>query len=178
MKVQKMSQIAHKQRGVTLMELIASLAVMSVIVVGAVALYGSASSSEMSTTMSKDLNAIQAATKQIFNGQGTYGASGTNLNNILVTAKKIPTTIAVDTTATPNTLTHRNNGTVTVASTGSSFTIALTQIPVDVCIPLMTNASSWKAIEVTGGAVQTSFPIPPTTADTQCKLGTTMTFTN
>lgn len=178
MNVRKMSQVAHKQRGVTLMELIASLAVMSVIVVGAVALYGSASSSEMSTTMSKDLNAIQAATKQIFNGQGTYGASGTNLNNILVTAKKIPTTISVDTTTTPNTLTHRNNGTINVESTGTSFKIAMTSIPVDVCIPLMTNASSWTSIQAGTAAARTSFPIPPSTADADCQTGTNMTFTN
>lgn len=178
MAVQKVAQIARKQRGVTLMELIASLAVMGVIVAGAVALYNSASSSEASTTMTKDLNALQSATKQIYNGQGSYGASGANLNNILVTANKIPTTISVNKTVNPNTLTHRNNGTITVASTLTSFTITLTEIPVDVCIPLMTGASGWSSVKAGSAAARTSFPIPPATAEADCKTGTTMIFTN
>lgn len=178
MKLQKMVQMTRKQRGVTLMELIASLAVMGVVVVGAVALYNSASSSEASTTMTKDLNAIQAATKQIYNGQGSYGAAGANLNNILVTANKVPTTISVNTATTPNTLTHRNNGTISVESAVTSFTITLTQIPVDVCIPLMTSASAWTSVKAGSAAARTSFPIPPATAEADCKTGTTMVFTN
>lgn len=174
----KMQQIKRKQAGMTLMELIAALAVVAVVVVGALALYGSASSSESSTSLSRDLHAMQAAAKQLYQGQGNYGANGTNLNDILVTAKKIPTTISVDASTTPDKLTHKANGEVNIVSTGSSFTITLTNIPVDVCMPLMTSASGWASVKAGTAAAKTAFPISPATAQADCATGTDMVFTN
>lgn len=166
-----------RQAGVTLMELIASLAVMAVVVVGAIALYLSASSSERSTTMSRDLLAIQAATKQIFSGQGTYGATGTNLNNVLVVSKKVPTTIKVA-AGTPPVLTHQNNGTVVVASTVTSFAVTMTEIDTDICVPLLAGASGWASVKAGTAAARTAFPVAPADAVADCETGTTMVFTN
>lgn len=180
MKQVKLKLMQHKgrQAGVTLMELIASLAVMAVVVVGAIALYTSATSSERSTTMGRDLVAMQAAAKQIYSGQGAYGVSGTNLNDVLVSAKKIPTTINVNASTTPNTLTHQANGTVNIASTGPSFSVTLTNIDKEICIPLMTGTSGWRSIKAGAGAVRTVLPVDPTTAASDCATGTTMVFTN
>ncbi len=174
----KFKQFAKKQAGMTLMELIASLSVMAVVVVGALALYNSANSSEQSTSLSKDLHAVRAATQQIFQGQGSYGVAGTNLNNILVSANKIPTSIRVDSATTPDTLTHKANGTVNVASTGTSFAITMTNTPIDVCIPLMSQSTGgWTSIKAGTAAARTTFPITPTVAEADCKTGTTMVFT-
>lgn len=167
---------AKSQRGVTLMELIAGLAVMSVIVVGAVSLYSSATSSEQSTSMQRDIGAIQAATRQIFNGQGTYGA--VRLNNILATANKVPSTLAVNGTGAAMVFKTRSNGDVTVTGANSTFTVTVTNLASDLCIPLLTNSAGWKSIQVAGGTLQTAFPISPTTAESECKLGTVLTFTN
>lgn len=173
---QKMMQHKGRQAGVTLMELIASLAVMAVIVVGAIALYTSASSSERSTTIGRDLLAIQSATKTIYSGQGNYGAAGTNLNNILVTSKKVPTSIIVDSSVTPPVLTHKANGTIVVAATTSSFSVTLTNIDPELCVPLMTGASGWSSVQVGSQPAQTSFPVPPATAAADCATSTTMVF--
>lgn len=177
----KFKQFAKKQAGMTLMELIASLSVMAVVVVGALALYNSANSSEQSTSLSKDLHAVRAATQHIFQGQGSYGVAGTNLNDILVSANKIPTSIRVDSATTPDTLTHKANGTVNVASTGTSgtsFAITMTNIPIDVCIPLMSQSTGgWTSIKAGTAAERTTFPITPTVAEADCKTGTTMVFT-
>ena len=175
--MQKTMKHIKNQAGATLLELIAALSVLAIIVVGALALYSSASSSQASTQISQDVTAIRAGLKQLWNGQGTYGTAGTNLNDTLVAAKRIPTTIRVDATTTPDTLTHQLDGTVTIASTGVGFTITLTNIPEDVCIPLMTSAQGWTSVKAGTATAITSFPIAPASAVTACATGTTLVFT-
>lgn len=165
-----------KQAGVTLMELLAGLAVMAVIVAGALSLYTGASSSQLSTQMTQDMVALRAAVKQMYNGQGNYGTA--NMNNILVTSKRVPTTITVDTTTTPNTLTHKGNGTINVAGNTNTYTITATNIEPDVCVPLMTGATGWTSVKVGTNTAQTTFPISPATAATDCgTAAATMVFT-
>lgn len=175
----KQMKFGIKQAGVTLIELIVGLVIIGLIVAGALALFGSAQSSQSSTQMIQDVISVRSNTKALFLGQGSYGTAGTNLNNILVTAKRIPTTIKVDTTTTPNTLTHQLNGTMNVASagTGQTFTITLTDIPADVCIPLMTSAQTWVSVSAGGSTARTTFPISAATAAADCAAGTTMVFT-
>lgn len=165
-----------KQSGVTLMELIAGLSVMAVVVVGSLALYTSATSSQKTTQLTQDASAIRAAVKQMWQGQGSFGANGTNLNNVLVSAKKVPTTIRVDTATNPNTLTHAANGTVNITSAVTAFNMAFTNIEEDLCIPLLTGAQGWLGVTVAGTAEITTFPIAPATAATACASGTTVTF--
>ena len=171
-----MSASVKQQRGVTLMELIAGLAVMSVIVVGAVSLYSSATSSEQSTSLQRDIGAIQAATRQIFNGQGTYGT--VRLNDILKTANKVPSTLAVSGTGTNMVFKTRSNGEVTITGANGTFTVDITNVERELCVPLLTNAAGWSQIQVSGGTALTSFPISPATAQTECAKGTTITLTN
>lgn len=168
-----------KQAGVTLIELIVSLVIIGLIVAAALSLFASAQSSQSSTQMVQDVTSIRSNTKALFLGQGSYGTANTNVNNILVTAKRIPTTIKIDTTSTPNILTHQLNGTVNVVSagTGQTFTITLTEIPPDVCIPLMTSAQTWVSVRAGSASERTSFPITVATAAIDCATGTTMVFT-
>ncbi|QHE89335.1 type IV pilin protein [Hydrogenophaga sp. BPS33] len=165
-----------KQAGVTLMELIAGLTVMAIIVGGAMALYQNAMSSQQTTQLTQDLAAVRASVKQIWQGQGSFGASGTNLNSVLVTAKRIPTSIRVDSTTTPPTLTHAGNGNVVVTSAITSFEVTMTNINEDICIPLLTGAQGWLSVSVSGGTPVTSFPVSPPDAVTACAAGTTIAF--
>jgi len=176
----KQMKFGFKQAGVTLIELIVSLVIIALIVSGALALFGSASSSQSATQLTQDVISLRSNTKSLFLGQGSFGAAGTNLNNILVTAKRLSTTIKVDTTTTPNTLTHQLNGTVNIASagTGQSFTISMTNISADVCIPLMTSDSTWTSVKAGTAAARTTFPITPTEAAADCATGTDMVFTS
>jgi prepilin-type N-terminal cleavage/methylation domain-containing protein len=174
----KQVKFGSKQAGVTLIELIVGLIIIGLIVSGALGLFSSAESSQGSTRMLQDVTALRSNTKGLFLGQGTYGAAGTNLNNLLVTAKRVPNTIKVDTSTTPNTLTHQLNGTVNITSAGGgqTFQLALTSIPADICIPLMTSAQSWISVQAGSAAARTTFPITPTIAAADCATGTTMTF--
>jgi len=165
-----------KQAGMTLLELIASLSVVAVVVVGALSLYQSATASQRTTQITQDLTAIRAATKQMWQGQGTFGANGTNLNDVLVVSKKVPTTIRVDTTTAPDSLTHAANGSVNITSSVTTFDVAMTNIDEDLCIPLLTGAQGWVSVTVAGSAAITAFPIAPATAVTACASGTVVTF--
>lgn len=165
----KDKQFKYHQTGVTLMELIASLAIMAVIVAGAVALYSSATSSERAASIERDLLAIQASTRALFLGQGSYGPANSDLNNVLIKAKKIPSTIKV---TPPNTLTHQAHGNIAVKSTGSSFAIELDNISEELCISLMTRATQWASVQAGTQTAQTSFPVSPAVAATQCAANT------
>lgn len=175
----KQLKFGIKQAGVTLIELIVGLVIVGLIVAGALALFASAQSSQSSTQMIQDVVAISSNTKSLFLGQGTYGTTGSNLNSILVTAKRIPTTIKVNSAVTPNTLTHPLNGTINVTSSGAgqTYTITVTNVPEDVCLPLITGTQNWVSVKAGTAAARTTFPITPVVAAADCATGTTVVFT-
>lgn len=161
------------EAGVTLMELIASLSVIAVIIIGALALYGSATTSQASTQLISDITALKGATKQLYLGQGSYGTG--SLNTVLINAGRVPTTIKTD--ATNGTLTHSLNGTVTVTGATGTFTLQVTNIPSAVCTSLMTTAQDWASVNAGGGA--RPLPVTPDTAATDCAGGNkNVTFTS
>lgn len=173
-----MKVLTHKnlvrQAGMTLMEVIASLAIMSVVVVGALALYSSASSSQSATAMTQDVSAIRSSLKTLWAGQGTYGTSGDNLNAVLKNAGRIPTTMTVSADAVP-VITHSQNGTLVAAAgaTTGQFTLTLTNIPTSICTALASGASSWVSLYAGAtGVTQINLPATPVTASTGCSAVT------
>lgn len=175
----KPSQKKFRQSGMTLMELISSLAVIAAVVVGALALFTTADSSQKSTQLLTEVTALRASIKQLWTGQGSYGTTGTNLNGVLNTSKRIPSTIKVDDTTSPVTLTHSLNGTINIVSQGTSFSMTITNIPTDVCVSLVTTtgSSAWTGISVAGSAV--ALPPSPATAATACATNpSTIIFTS
>lgn len=168
-----------KQAGITLMEVISGLLVIGLVIAGALSLFGTADSSQKSNQMLSDITAIRASIKGLYAGQGGYGTA--NLNGVLKTSNRIPSTMTAD-NATPPVITHALNGTTTVTGItgGTAFTIALTNIPTDVCVQLLTSANSgWTSIKVGAAAAITAFPIAPTTASsaTNCAAAATNTIT-
>lgn len=167
-----------KQAGISLMEVIAGLLILGLVVAGALSLFGSADSSQKSNQMLSDVTALRTAIKGMYSGQGGYGT--VNLNSVLKTARKIPTTMTAD-ASTPPVITHSMNGTVTVSGTGggATFSIAITNIPTDVCVQLLSNSSSgWNSITV-GGSTLSTFPISPAVAasTTNCAASNANTIT-
>lgn len=170
------------QRGLTLMELIISLAIISSVVVGALALYGSTNVSQKSTQIISDVQAIRASVRQLYGGQGTYGTA--NLNQVLVNAGRIPSTIRV--TDSPLTLTHGLNGTVNVSGRGTQFSISVSGIDSAACVNLVLGNAGWDAIQVTTsepantttGAL--TLPVTPDQASSSCSANSTnyVTFTS
>lgn len=165
-------KLGYAQKGMTLMEVIASLGVLAVVVIGALALYNSADSSQKSNQMQVDFTSLRSAMKTLYSGQGSYGTS--NVNDVLVTAKKVPATMTVDTTTTPDTINHSLNGTVNIAGATSTFTLTATNIPSDVCTNLMTAGGGWVSVKAGSASARTP-PIDPGTASTDCGAAATLT---
>ena len=168
-----------KQAGMTLMEIIAALAIIASVVVGALVLFNSAQSSNTSVTMLKDIIALRSAMQQLYTGQGGYaGAAGGAGHTQLQNARKVPTDLIFISAAagfrTPW------GGTLTILPTAApapNFEITLTSVPVDVCTQLVTSASNgWQRVTI-GAANLTAFPVTPALANTNCSTaaaGTTI----
>lgn len=166
----------RKQAGMTLMEIIAALAIISAVVVGALALYNSANSSQTSTQLLKDITSIRLATQQLYQGTGTYGAAATNLVPVLITSNKIPTTLTPSGGTTINT---PLGGTLAVvAGTGGlNVVMTLSNVPTDICVALLTSASSgWSSVKVGASAALVTFPVSPATATAAANCGGTAPF--
>ena len=151
------------QLGLTLIETLVSLAIFALVVGGALALFGSASSSQTTTQMTSDLSAIRAATKSLFFGQGGYGA--VSLNEVLINGKKVPSTMPITGVAPARVINHSQNGTVTVTGGNTQFTVALTNVSTDVCIGIA-SANGWSSLQI-GATNNPVLPISPATASTQ-----------
>lgn len=161
-----------KQAGMTLMEIIAALAIIAAVVVGALALFNSAQSSNLAVSMLKDLTALRSATQQLYQGQGGYGAAAANLNNALVNGLKVPGDMVTNNTVNPATITAPwPGGTVIVAGTAnpSRFSITFNAVPRDICVQLIANsATGWFSVATTTGGTVLAFPVSPALASTNC----------
>lgn len=160
------------QAGMTLMELITALAIIAAVVVGALSLFGSANSSQNSTQMLKDLTAIRSAVQSLYMGQGGYGTA--SLNQTLITANKIPSTMTVS----GSTINTALGGTLTVTGNTSNFTMVITNLGADVCTSILTNSSTgWSSVKVNTSPVITTFPVSPAVATAAAQCGGTAPFT-
>ena len=155
---------ASRQHGLTLIEVLVSLAIFALVVGGAIALFGSASNSQSTTQMTSDLNAIRSSTKSLFLGQGGYGS--TSLTEILINSKKIPATMSVSGTAPSRVVTHALNGTLLVMGANSSFTVTASSMPTSVCVGLAT-MNGWDSVKIGTAAARTP-PVSPAQASTDC----------
>jgi type II secretory pathway pseudopilin PulG len=166
-----------KQAGATLVEIIMWLAIAGMVIGGALSLGGIATSSTNTNDLIRDLTAIKTATKGLYYGQGGYGTAV--VNDSLVTAKRVPDSWTVNTATTPDTITHQLNGTVTVTGATTTFTVAVTNLPQDVCASLMTTGGSgWVSVKANASPARTP-PVAPATAAADCGASSanTLTFT-
>ena len=175
---------AAKQRGVTLMELIASLAVMAVVTVSALALYNAAVSSQRATQLTQEITALHGAAAQLWMGQGSFGASGDNLADTIVAAGRAPSTLRVTGTA-PNRVLHHALGNIRFTSNVSTFHLALDGIPQNTCVELLSGVTTaqWAGVRVAatmaavGAATLVPMPITPSDAAAACLSTSAIQFT-
>ena len=162
----------YKQRGVTLLEALAGLAILFTIMGGVLALNSMAQSSTNSITLLKDITALRTATQGLYNQQGGYGTA--SINQSLITASKVPT----DLTISGTTINTSNGGTITITGNTTNFTIALTDQTADICTQLLSaSISGWKSVQINTGTAITVFPISPATATDASNCGGTAPFT-
>lgn len=171
MKAMQLKSRFNRQKGASLIEGIAYLVIASLVIGGALALNQNAVSSNSSSQMLRDINAIRSSTQQFFMGQGSYGT--TSLNNALIVASKIPSSMSVS----GSTISTPMGGTLTVTGNTNNFRIAITNVPADVCSNLITNASTgWTSVQIGSSTPLTTFPVSPATATGASACGGTAPF--
>jgi len=162
-----------KQRGVTLMELIAGLAVMAVIVVGALALFNTANNAQRGIQLTQDVTALRGAVTHLWMGQGGYGAG--QLAPTLLAAGRVPGTLR----NVSGTL-HHQTGVIYILGAIQRYHVVVTGLSQAVCIDLLTGASGWIEVRTAtaytqGAPLATTaisvFPITPEIATNRCVTG-------
>ena len=162
----------RRQTGMTLIEASVWFVLFALVIAGALKMYSSVSTSQTVAAITTDMIALRSATRGLFSGSpGGYGAYGTNLNNLLVTANKIPFTIKV-TAGTPDVLTNEQQGSVSIAIggyTGRAFDITETGLTTDVCAGIVINAASqgYESIIVNGNTILNAQVAPPLVTPSQ-----------
>jgi uncharacterized repeat protein (TIGR04076 family) len=151
-----------RQRGVSLLEVIAYLGVAASIIVGAVALLSKAFSGARANRAQEELTAISTGVKRLYMSQA--GAFGTgSLNATLASAKVFPSTLAV----AGDTVLNAWNGNVSVVGNTTVFDISYGSVPQDVCIELLSTTSQFVSVAANGSAPLTP-PVTLAQASAQC----------
>lgn len=143
----KINTFRTRQKGLTLIELIAGLAIVAAVVVGALSLFGTTSSAQKAMQMTTEIQGIRSAMGKLYSGTGTYGGSSgtaTNLNSVLINAGKIPTTLKVSGT----TISHGFGGDVNVMGADRFYYIAISGMPQEACMEVAGGSGTWDAITV------------------------------
>lgn len=164
-----------RERGASLLEGIAYLGIAAIVVLGAVSLLTNAFGNAKANQTTEELIALRTAVRKLYAGQPYNDA---NIQTNLLTANAIPNTLV---RAAANTINNTWGGTVTIAGpTSSTFTIAYTLIPQDVCVAVVSGANGWARIS-NGTPAQdiVAFPATTTAATALCAAATnTVTFTS
>lgn len=166
----------RKERGASLLESIAYLGVAAIVIVGAIALLGSAFSSANTNRLAEELNAIQTGTKKLYMGQVNNYGNNVPLNANLIAARVFPSTLPVNGAVVSNAW----GGTVTVtgSANGQTFTVAYTNVPRDICINTLTAGGNWRTVVTGQNAQAIQYPVSPTAATAACADNATVTWTS
>lgn len=160
-----------RQRGLTLIESAAALAVLAVVVAGALLVYTMADGNRKTTEAISQLAAIQQSVRSLYGGQATF----TNLTSAaLASSNSLPQRMISGTT-----IRHAFNGAANIAAAdagggaASGFSVEFTNVPKDSCVKMVSADLGRGLYSVTvGGQTRsqagTPPPFDPSTAITAC----------
>lgn len=171
----RMSVGALRQRGLTLLEVMAALVIAGVIAAVVLSQMDSAFSSSSATEELSNLNALYSNVRSLKTASG-YGASGTDIVPVLVQAKGVPKNMNVS----GGTLFNSFGGAVAIASTGNGFTVSYANTPQDACIKLVTKTSKSGIFSSTkvGGATAVTGEYTAAQAGTDCGATNSVVWTS
>jgi hypothetical protein len=161
----------RRQRGASLLEVIAYLGVAAIIILGAIALLSSAFSGANTNRTATEVSTIRTGVKKLYMGQQASFSGITT--TVLIAAKVFPSSLNISgTTAVYNP--WGGAVTVTASADNMSFILSYAKVPQDVCINTVSSSGDWNTVAV--GTTSMTPPISPATATTACS-GTTNTIT-
>lgn len=163
-----------KESAVTIMELIAALAIVAILIVGALSLYNLAASNAQSSQLLRNIISLQSTVREAWQGKGGYGTSP--INPVVTQLGSVPSDWSINGSA----ITNQYGGTVTITGNTATFRIELTDVPTAACGKLLTSLNrSWASVAVGSATPITAFPIQMATAAdaAQCGQGDRLSIT-
>jgi hypothetical protein len=154
--------MAHqRERGTSLLEGIAYLAIAALIILGAIALLVSAFSGANSNRTQTELSSIRTGVKKLYMGSASsYGNA--SLLPELITSKVLPGTLSVNGSSVVNAW----GGAVLVDGAGPAFNISYGSVPQDICVQVVSGGGDWSSVSVNGSAL--AVPATPAQAGAAC----------
>ncbi|MCV9964671.1 hypothetical protein OIU34_22530 [Pararhizobium sp. BT-229] len=126
-----------RKRGATMMEVIAYLAIASVIIAGVLVLLSVAFGQSKTATALSQLNQIQTAVRNLYSGQPNYAGLSTS---VIVNTRALQQSMISGAT-----IRHAFNGAVTITpvpttdgGANSAFTVSFANVPQDACQSMLT----------------------------------------
>lgn len=179
-----------KQKGFTLLELLAVLIIIAILGMGLYFTLAKVQASSDANTEGKHIDLVTSAVKQLFAGSSNFGTK--DLTPSVINSGAVPADLLAtggSTTSNGNTITNKWGGTITIApdgvggGTSNAFTITDIQIPQSVCVKLLSNTGNNYLVVTANGTQIRKYgditPIDPTAAVTACNSQTnnSLTFT-
>lgn len=145
-----------RQRAVTIMELVAGIAITTILTVGAMTLYDIASMNSQSSQMIRNVVAVQSTTRSVWTGKSGYGTNP--INPVLIKLNSVPS----DWKVSGVNIIHQFNGEVDVHGSSSIFTMTLEKLPPTVCAKVLGSlTSNWASAKVGSSPEITNLPVAP-----------------
>lgn len=140
--------LLKKQRGASLVEVVAYLGIAGLIIGGALAMFTGASASQSSNQMGVEINGIRTATRSLYSATGNYGT--VNMLPTLSQSTQLPSTWIVAGTGSAMTAIHELNAGVGIIGATALFNITLDGIPAAQCVSIVSKQGNqgWSAIYV------------------------------
>ena len=121
------------ERGATLIEAVLFTVIALGLVSGGVVLYEQASKSSRSNETVRMLTSLQSQVRALFQSQSNFGTA--NMAAVLIAANAVPTSFQKDTDSDGDNdaIVSPFGSTVTVTGATANFTVAVEDVPVDIC---------------------------------------------
>ena len=159
-----------KQRGVSLLEAMAVVALGGLIIAGVVKLMGTTSDTNSTNALSADIQAIRTNVRSYAGMSGLYGTASADITSTVSSAGGFPTSIGGSGASRTNQ--WQGAVTVKVGTSTNTFVISNANVPQTVCVKYLgTLDNSWASVTV-GSTTITSFPIPMATSVSACSGAT------
>lgn len=145
-----------RQRAVTIMELVAGIAITTILTVGAMTLYDIASMNSQSSQMIRNVVAVQSTTRSVWTGKSGYGTDP--INPVLINLNSVPG----DWHVSGVNIIHQFQGDVHIKGETASFTVTLEKLPQSVCAKVLGSlTSNWASAKVGTSPEITDLPVAP-----------------
>lgn len=167
-------RVPYRQRGMTLLEGLAWMAIAGLVVAGALAMNAKGWLGNKEQKEMTHISAIISGAKQLQTVTG-YGTAGTSLVAAMINGGLVPS----DMTVSGSTIVNRYGATVTVVSTGLGYTVTDPGLPASACMSLVTGISAMGDISTKmNSGTATTGPIAAAAASAGCNTASnTVAFT-